>query len=71
MRRGEALGLRWSDLGLRWSDLDLEAGRVRVVQTIIQVGNIVSISEQRRREAGGRCPLIARRSRFCARTDTG
>ncbi|MDQ6909311.1 MAG: site-specific integrase [Actinomycetota bacterium] len=48
MRRGEALGLRWSDL-------DLEAGRVRVVQTIIQVGSVVSISEPK--TARGRRPV--------------
>ena len=38
MRRGEALGLRWSDL-------DLEAGRTRVVQTIIQIAGVVSVGE--------------------------
>ena len=38
MRRGEALGLRWSDL-------DLEAGRARVVQTIIQIAGVVSVGE--------------------------
>lgn len=35
LRRGEALGLRWVDL-------DLDAGRIRVVQTIIQVGGKVA-----------------------------
>ena len=38
MRRGEALGLRWSHL-------DLETGRLRVVQTIIQVRSKVIIGE--------------------------
>lgn len=38
MRRGEALGLRWHDV-------DLEIGRVRVVQTIIQIGTKVSTSQ--------------------------
>lgn len=38
MRRGEALGLRWSDV-------DLEAGRARIVQTIIQTGKVVSVGE--------------------------
>jgi len=38
MRRGEALGLRWHDV-------DLDGGRVRVVQTIIQIGTTVSISQ--------------------------
>ena len=38
MRRGEALGLRWSDV-------DLDAGRLRVVQTITQVRSKVSIGE--------------------------
>jgi integrase len=48
MRRGEALGLRWSDL-------DLETGRARVLQTIIQVGNVVSIGEPK--TARGRRPI--------------
>ena len=38
MRRGEALGLRWADL-------DLDAGRARVVQTIIQIGGVASVGE--------------------------
>jgi integrase len=38
MRRGEALGLRWSDV-------DLSARRCRVTQTVIQVRSAVSISE--------------------------
>lgn len=38
MRRGEALGLRWADV-------DLDAGRVRVVQTIVQTGRVVSVGE--------------------------
>ncbi len=38
MRRGEALGLRWSDV-------DLDAGRARIVQTIIQTGKVVSVGE--------------------------
>jgi len=38
MRRGEALGLRWSDI-------DLDAGRARVLQTIIQIGSVVSVGE--------------------------
>lgn len=38
MRRGEALGLRWSDL-------DLDTGRARVVQTIIQIAGAVSVGE--------------------------
>ncbi|MGH9165261.1 MAG: tyrosine-type recombinase/integrase [Acidimicrobiales bacterium] len=38
MRRGEALGLRWSDV-------DLDAGRARVLQTIIQIGSVVSVGE--------------------------
>lgn len=37
LRRGEALGLRWSDL-------DLDAGRVSIVQTVIQIRAAVSIS---------------------------
>ena len=44
MRRGEALGLRWSDV-------DLDAGRLRVVQTIIQTRSMVS---DRRAEDGAR-----------------
>lgn len=38
MRRGEALGVRWTDV-------DLDAGRLRVVQTITQVGSKVTIGE--------------------------
>lgn len=36
MRRGEALGLRWVDI-------DLDAGRMRVVQTVIQTRSSVSL----------------------------
>ncbi len=38
MRRGEALGVRWSDV-------DLDAGRLRVVQTITQVRSKVTVGE--------------------------
>jgi len=38
MRRGEALGLRWSDI-------DLDASRLRVVQTITQIRSRVSVGE--------------------------
>lgn len=38
LRRGEALGLRWADV-------DLGAGRLRVVQTVIQTRSTVSIGE--------------------------
>ena len=48
MRRGEALGLRWSDL-------DLDAGRLRVVQTIIQVRSKVMTGEPK--TARGRRPI--------------
>jgi integrase len=48
MRRGEALGLRWSDL-------DLDAGRARIVQTIIQTRNVVSVGEPK--TARGRRPI--------------
>ena len=48
MRRGEALGLRWSDV-------DLDAGRLRIVQTIIQVGSKVTIGEPK--TARGRRPI--------------
>jgi integrase len=48
MRRGEALGLRWSDV-------DLDAGRLRVVQTIIQVRSKVTIGEPK--TARGRRPV--------------
>jgi integrase len=37
MRRGEALGLRWSDV-------DLDRQRIRVVQTLIQIRGKISIS---------------------------
>ena len=48
MRRGEAIGLRWSDL-------DLDAGRLRVVQTIIQTRSLVSVGEPK--TAQGRRPI--------------
>ena len=48
MRRGEALGLRWSDL-------DLDAARLRVVQTIIQTSGKVMIGEPK--TAHGRRPI--------------
>lgn len=48
MRRGEVLGLRWSDV-------DLERGRARVMQTVVQIGSIVSISEPK--TASGRRPM--------------
>ena len=48
MRRGEALGLRWSDL-------DLDAARLRVVQTIIQTRGTVMIGEPK--TAHGRRPI--------------
>ena len=38
LRRGEALGLRWVDV-------DLDAGRIRIVQTIIQIGSVVSVGQ--------------------------
>jgi integrase len=44
--------LRWSDLDL---DLDLDAGRLRVVQTIIQTRSLVSIGEPK--TAQGRRPI--------------
>ena len=36
MRRGEVLGLRWADV-------DLDSGHLRVMQTVIQTQNVVSI----------------------------
>jgi integrase len=48
MRRGEALGLRWSDV-------DLEAGRLRIVQTIVQVRSTVTVGEPK--TARGRRPI--------------
>ena len=48
MRRGEALGLRWSDL-------DLDAGRLRVVHTVIQMRSMVAIGEPK--TARGRRPI--------------
>ncbi|MGH9039414.1 MAG: hypothetical protein ACRDZ3_04210, partial [Acidimicrobiia bacterium] len=38
MRRGEGLGLRWSDL-------HLDAGRLRIVQTIVQTRSLVSVGQ--------------------------
>jgi integrase len=42
VRRGELLGLRWSDL-------DLEAGRMSVVRSLVSVRNKLSISEPKTR----------------------
>ena len=38
MRRGEAVGLRWSDV-------DLDSGRVRIVQTITSTGGVAQVGE--------------------------
>jgi integrase len=48
MRRGEALGLRWSDV-------DLDTGRLHIVRTIIQVRSKVTIGEPK--TARGRRPI--------------
>lgn len=48
MRRGEALGLRWRDV-------DLENGRARVLQTLVQIGSVASIGEPK--TASGRRPI--------------
>lgn len=53
MRRGEALGLRWSDV-------DLDAGRLRVVQTLVQVRGKAMIGEPK--TARGRRPLALDRA---------
>ena len=42
MRRGEALGLRWSDL-------DLDAARLSIVQTVVAVNHqVLAVSSGRR-----------------------
>jgi integrase len=38
MRRGEGLGLRWADV-------DLDSGRLRIVQTIVQTRSLVSVGQ--------------------------
>jgi integrase len=48
MRRGEALGLRWRDL-------DLDKGKLRVVQTVIQIRGHVTDSEPK--TVAGRRPI--------------
>lgn len=48
MRRGEALGLRWKDV-------DLEAGRLRVVQTVLSINGKIAVSEPK--TARGRRPI--------------
>lgn len=53
MRRGEALGLRWSDV-------DLDAGRLRVVQTLVQVRGKAMIGEPK--TVRGRRPLALDRA---------
>jgi integrase len=48
MRRGEAVGLRWQDV-------DLDAGRLRVVQTILSINGKLLTSEPK--TAKGRRPI--------------
>jgi integrase len=48
MRRGEALGLRWQDV-------HLDAGRLRVVQTILSINGKIAVSEPK--TARGRRPI--------------
>jgi integrase len=48
MRRGEALGVRWQDV-------DLDAGRLRVVQTVLSINGKISVSEPK--TARGRRPI--------------
>jgi integrase len=48
MRRGEALGLRWKDV-------DLDAGRLRVVQTVLSINGKLAVSEPK--TARGRRPI--------------
>jgi integrase len=48
MRRGEALGLRWKDV-------DLDAGRLRVVQTVLSINGKIAVSEPK--TARGRRPI--------------
>jgi integrase len=48
MRRGEALGLRWQDV-------DLDAGRLRVVQTVLSINGKIAVSEPK--TARGRRPI--------------
>lgn len=61
MRRGEALGLRWSDV-------DLDAGRLRVVQTVIQVRSKVTIGEPKTARVDARSPSTSARFRCSAST---
>lgn len=48
MRRGEALGLRWQDT-------DVDAGRLRVVQTVLSINGKIAVSEPK--TARGRRPI--------------
>ena len=48
MRRGETLGLRWQDV-------DLDAGRLRIVQTVLSINGKISVSEPK--TARGRRPI--------------
>ncbi len=48
MRRGETLGVRWQDV-------DLDAGRLRVLQTVLSINGKISVSEPK--TARGRRPI--------------
>jgi integrase len=55
MRRGEVLGLRWSDI-------DLDGGQLAVVQTLTAVGYEVIVSRPRRPRVGGLSTSIGKPS---------
>lgn len=64
MRRGEALGLRWSDV-------DLTTGRVSISQTVIMVHHDIQIGGRRQRGAAARSRSIPGPSARCGSIGSG
>jgi integrase len=64
MRRGEALGLRWSDV-------DLTAGRASIAQTVIMVHHDIQIGAPKTARGRRTVALDLERSRRCGSTGSG
>ena len=64
LRRGECLGLRWSDL-------DLDGARASIRQTVIAVKHTAMLGTPKTAKVGVRSPLTLGRSRRCGNTANG